>query len=217
MLRFFVQPICKLLTKFLYRVEVSGIENFKKVQDKCIIIANHQSLLDAALMELYLPKRPFFTIDATWAEKWWVKNIFLRLVKVIKLNPFHPMAVKTLIKRVKEQNTRLMIFPEGRLSLTGHIMKMYDGAGMIAHFTGAPLLPVRIEGAEHAKIMTPYLKGRLKRAFFTKIRIKICPPEYIKCPDDIRGRKRRIFIRRRTQHLMSNMVVETQTLQNTIF
>lgn len=217
MLRFIVKPICKLLTKFFYRVEVSGIENFKKVEKKCIIIANHQSLLDAALMELYLPKRPFFTIDASWAEKWWVKYFFLKLVKVIKLNPFHPMAVKTLIKRVKEKDTRLLIFPEGRLSLTGHIMKMYDGAGMIAHFSGAPLLPVRIEGAEHAKLMTPYLKGRLKRRLFTKIKIKICPPEYLDCPEDIKGRKRRLIIRRHTQHLMSKMIVETQTQQNTIF
>ncbi len=217
MLRFILKPICKLITKIFYRVEVSGIENFIKVQDKCIIIANHQSLLDAALMELYLPKRPFFTIDAAWAEKWWVKHIFLRLVNVIKLNPFHPMAVKTLIKRVKEQETRLLIFPEGRLSLTGHIMKMYDGAGMIAHFSGAPILPVRIEGAEHAKLMTPYLKGRLKRRFFPKIKITICPPEYLKCPADIKGRKRRLIIRRHTQHLMSNMIVETQTQQNTIF
>ena len=100
MLDFLVKFVGKALTKLFYRVEISGLENYIKVKDKCVIISNHQSLLDAALIALYLPHKPLFAIHSEWANKWWVKHIFLKVTNTISLDPFHPMAVKTLIKHI---------------------------------------------------------------------------------------------------------------------
>ena len=217
MLDFTVKFIAKIITKLLYRIEISGMENYEKVKDRCVIIANHQSLLDAALISIYLPDKPLFAIDIGWANKWWVKHLCLKVTNTISLNPFHPMAVKTLIKHMREESDRLVIFPEGRLTITGHLMKMYDGAGMIAYLADIPLLPIRIHNAQRAKIATPYLKGIIKRVLFPKIKLTICPAEKIKCPKDIRGRKRRLFIQKQTQNIMNNMMINTNKIPNTIF
>ncbi|WP_163579758.1 1-acyl-sn-glycerol-3-phosphate acyltransferase, partial [Klebsiella pneumoniae] len=77
---------------------------------------------------------------------WWVKP-FLKITKAMPLDPTRPLATRTLINAVKAGET-LIIFPEGRLTVTGSLMKVYDGAGLIADKSGAPVVPVRIEGLE---------------------------------------------------------------------
>ena len=61
-------------------------------------------------------------------------------MKVFTIDPGSPMAIRAMVKAVRD-GRRLAIFPEGRISLTGALMKIYDGPGMIADRADASIIP----------------------------------------------------------------------------
>ena len=71
---------------------------------------------------------------------------FLSLFDAFPVDPTNPMAAKAMVKAVREGRT-LVIFPEGRITVTGALMKVFDGPGMVADKADAPIVPVRIDGA----------------------------------------------------------------------
>ena len=133
-----------IVYRALYRAEVKGVENLQNAGVNPIIALNHVSFLDAGLALSLLGKEPVFAIDSAMAKNWWVKP-FLRFTRAMPLDPTKPMATRTLIYAVREGNP-LIIFPEGRITVTGSLMKVYDGAGLIADKIDAFVVPVRIDG-----------------------------------------------------------------------
>ena len=145
------------------RMEVRGAENLVKPPGPTAILAlNHVSFLDAGVALSLLDRDPVFAIDSGIARLWWVRP-FLRLTRAMPLDPTKPLATRTLINAVRAGDS-LVIFPEGRISVTGSLMKIYDGAGLIAEKAGALVVPIRIDGLER----TPF--SRLSR---TQVRRKL--------------------------------------------
>ncbi len=135
--------------KTFFGLEVKGLENLPKPGERAIIAPNHVSLLDAGLMHSLLPSHASYAIDTGMANTWWVKP-FLKLVKAFPIDPTKPLGTRHLIQAVKDGNA-LVIFPEGRLTVTGGLMKVYDGTAMIADKADAPIIPVRIDGLERSR------------------------------------------------------------------
>jgi acyl-[acyl-carrier-protein]-phospholipid O-acyltransferase/long-chain-fatty-acid--[acyl-carrier-protein] ligase len=184
-----LRMIARFLFRFLYRVEVAGLENFAAAGDRVIIVPNHVSFLDAPLVAAFLPGWPIFAIDPAQMRRWWVRP-FLPAVNVFPMEPTRPMAAKGLIKLLNQEGGRCVIFPEGRLNITGGaLMKVYDGPAMVADKAEAMVLPVRLDGVE----FTPFsrLGDRLRRRWFPKVTITILEPRRLAIPAELRGRARR--------------------------
>lgn len=199
--------------RLLYRIRVEGLEHLAGVGDKAVIVVNHVSFLDAALMAVVLPGKPTFAINTFIARAWWVRP-FLSVVDVYPMDPTNPMSTKGLIHAVQAGRT-LVIFPEGRITVTGALMKVYEGPGMVADKAGAPLVPVRIEGAQY----TPFsrLKGKVRRRWLPRISITILPPQRFAIPEEAKGRARRRQIGAALYDVMSGMMYETAPRQFTLF
>jgi acyl-[acyl-carrier-protein]-phospholipid O-acyltransferase / long-chain-fatty-acid--[acyl-carrier-protein] ligase len=160
--------------RILYRVEVKG-DPLHLRQEKTLIVANHQSLLDGVLLGLFLPVDATFVVNTGIANKPFFRSV-LRLSRYLTVDPTNPLAMKTVVARVNEGEP-VVIFPEGRISVTGSLMKTYPGTGFVAARSQASVVPVSIEGA----LLTPfsYVKGLFPTHWFPKITLTIHPPHTI--------------------------------------
>ncbi|MGH8550737.1 MAG: AMP-binding protein [Methylococcales bacterium] len=202
----------RLLT-LLYKVEVCGLENYEKAGERVLIVANHISFLDPLLIWVFLPDRVTFAINTHIARKLWIRP-FLRLCRVFPMDPTNPLSSKALIAYLKE-NRRAVIFPEGRITVTGSLMKIYDGTGLVAVRSQAAVLPIRIDGAQY----TPFsrMRGRVRVRWFPKIRISVLPAVRLDPPDTVTGRDRRKHAGRMLADQMTEMMFETSNYRRTVF
>ncbi len=210
---FLMKTVMQIILKVLYKVEVRGLENYKAAGTRAIIVCNHVSLLDAPVLAAFLPGKPMFAVNSHVANWFWVRP-FLKMVDAFPLDPTNPFSLKSLIKEV-EKDKHCVIFPEGRLTETGALMKIYDGPGMIADKAGAKILPVRLDGVQH----TPFsrLKGKVPLRTFPKITMTILPPREFTIPDEVKGRARRKAAGLRLYDVMEEMMFITNDRQQTLF
>ncbi len=59
-----------LVLRFLFRVEVEGLEHYRQAGKRVIIVANHTSFLDSVLLSIFLPEQLTFAINTQMAERW---------------------------------------------------------------------------------------------------------------------------------------------------
>lgn len=208
-----IHTFARWLLRLLYDVEVRGAENYARARTRRLIIANHTSFLDAVLLTAFLPERPTFAINTEIAKRWWVRPL-LWAVKVHPLDPTKPMAVKILTELARD-GVPIVIFPEGRLTVTGAIMKVYEGPGLIADKADADLVPVQIDGALYSPFSR--LRGKVRQRWFPKITLTILPPRAFHPPPELRGRAARQFMARELYELLAGMYVATADAARPLF
>lgn len=202
-----------ILFRAFMRLEVDGLENIKKAGKAPIIALNHVSFLDGALALAITEEEPVFAIDYKIAQAWWVKP-FLKMCKFLPLDPTKPMATRSLIKIVQDGSS-IGIFPEGRLTVTGTLMKVYDGAAMVADKTGSMVVPVRIDGLEKS-YFSRLSGGQVRRRLFPKVKVTILEPVKLDVPAELKGRKRRIAAGAALYQVMSMLMFRTTDTSTTL-
>lgn len=208
-----MQSLIAFLFKVLFKVKVHGIENFNQCSARTLIVVNHVSFIDALLVAAFLPEKVMFAINTHIAQKWWVK-IFTMLVNVFPLDPTNPVSLKSLIKAI-EHNQRCLIFPEGRITTTGALMKIYEGPAMIADKTQADILPIRIDGAQYS--IFSRLRNKVRIRLFPTISITILPARKFAVDPALTNRERRQIIALQLYDLMTNLIFESSDYKKTLF
>jgi acyl-[acyl-carrier-protein]-phospholipid O-acyltransferase/long-chain-fatty-acid--[acyl-carrier-protein] ligase len=199
-----LRAVFRVVMGVLFRVQVEGIDNYHKAGSRVLIIANHVSFLDGILLAIYLPKVPLFVINTYMAQNWWVKP-FLWPIHYATIDPTNPLYVKSLI-RTLEGDEPVVIFPEGRITVTGSLMKVYQGPGLVADKAGATILPIYFDGPQYSR--SSRLKGVIRQRWFPKIRMSIQAPKRIEVDKEIKGSERRQRVGQILADLMRDMVFE---------
>ncbi|GAB4522276.1 MAG: acyl-[ACP]--phospholipid O-acyltransferase [Roseibium sp.] len=209
------RDLVSIVYRAFFRMEIRGLENLEQAGEAPILALNHVSYLDAGLALTLTDKAPTFAIDYNVARRWWVRP-FLKLANALPINPAKPLATRSLIQAVNAGQP-MVIFPEGRLTVTGSLMKVYDGAAMVADKTGAKVVPIRIEGLERTPFS--YLRpAQIRKRLFPKVRVTILEPQQLTVDETLKGRRRRAAAGARLYDILSGLMFQTDLAdRQTIF
>jgi len=210
-MRTLLRPLLRGLARLLFRVDVSAQQaNFN--HERLLVVANHQSFLDGLLIGLFLPIDPVFVVHTTIAESFFFR-ILLSQVDYLAVDPASPMAMKKVIRLI-ESGRPVVIFPEGRITQTGSLMKVYDGPAFVAAKTGATVVPVRLDGASRSYFSR--LSGKHPRTLFPKIRLSILAERHFPMPEGATAKLRRRKSGEAMRRLMQEMIFASRP-QQTLF
>ena len=199
----------RLLASLLYRVRTVGeLDSF--AAPRVLIVANHESFLDGLLLGLFLPVDPVFVVHSG-VVRFWYFRIFLAQVDYLAVDPTSPMAMKQVI-RLLESGRPVMIFPEGRISVTGSLMKVYDGPAFVAARTGASIVPVRLDGT--ARTYFARVSGKAPQRLFPQITLTILPATTLAMPQAPTARLRRRQAGEALRRLMQEMLFAARPQQS---
>ncbi|NOX91590.1 MAG: AMP-binding protein [Gammaproteobacteria bacterium] len=206
------KALLRQVLKTLYRVEVKGTGHLDQFSERTLVVANHTSFLDAVLLYAYLPVSATFAIN-TYIARRWIGRLANVIGNLFPIDPTNPLSIRALIRRLQKGGT-VVIFPEGRITVTGSLMKIYPGPGLVAERSRATILPVRIEGAQY----TPFsrLRGRVRLSWFPKITLNVQAPRCLYIADEYRGRRRREQAGRLLSELMAEMMYNTANTNQTL-
>ena len=203
----------RILLRLFYGVRVEGMEHYQNAGERVLIVANHTSLLDGILLYAWLPETPTFAINTQVADQPRFR-LFLKFVDLFIMDPSSPLSVKSMIKFIRKDR-KAVIFPEGRITTTGVLMKIYEGPGLVADKAEAMILPIAIDGAQLSPLS--YLKGTGHIRWFPRISMKVLPPERITIPSDIKGHARRKAAAGAMQKIMFKLTYNTYDHRKTLF
>lgn len=208
-----MQRLLRACLRWFYHVQVHGLENFSAAGQRVLIVANHASYLDPILIAVFVPDKLTFAVNTHVARQWWMRPIGW-LVNLLPMDPTNPLAIKSLIAYLKTDR-KAVIFPEGRITVTGALMKIYQGPGLIADRSAAMVLPVRLEGPQY----TPFsrLRGRVRLRWRPRISLTFLPPQRLHVPDEVRGRARRHQAGQLLSDLMTTMIFTTANSRRTLY
>jgi acyl-[acyl-carrier-protein]-phospholipid O-acyltransferase / long-chain-fatty-acid--[acyl-carrier-protein] ligase len=203
-----IRAVLRLLARILFRVQVRGDLATLKAE-RLLVVANHESFLDGLLLGLFLPIEPVFVIH-TGVLKCWYFRAILSLVDYLAVDPISPMAMKKVVRLV-ESGRPVVIFPEGRITTTGSLMKVYEGPAFVTAKTGATVVPVRLDGA--ARSFFSRLTGKHPRRLLPRISLTILPATRLPMPEAPTAKLRRRKAGEAMRRLMQEMLFSSRPRQ----
>ncbi len=207
MLKLLVKRTLGMLMHLLFRLRVEG-DLTGLDSRRLLIIANHESFLDGLLLGVSLPVDAVFVVH-TGVTRNPLFRLVLSLVDYYAVDPTNPMAMKTIVKLV-ESGRPVVIFPEGRITTTGSLMKVYDGPAFVAAKTGADVVPVRLDGP--ARSYFARTSGEYPHRLFPRISLTVLPKARIALAETGKARDRRRQAGESMRRLMQEMVFSSHPI-----
>jgi acyl-[acyl-carrier-protein]-phospholipid O-acyltransferase / long-chain-fatty-acid--[acyl-carrier-protein] ligase len=131
-----------------------------------LLLPNHVSWWDWLLIGVCLEDDWRFVTSSTTAEISWLHKRIMINRRTFPVDMNSPFAVKRMAEYL-QQGGRLVLFPEGRISSTGSLMKLFDGTGFLIFKTHAKVITACIRGAERL----PYSRNPDKKRCFPRLSV----------------------------------------------
>lgn len=138
-----------LLLRLLFRFRAYNVDALR-APGPVLLLPNHTSWWDWLFLGVCLDKDWRFVTSATTAKTSWLHQLMMVNRRTFPVENDSPYAVKHMAEYL-QKGGRLVLFPEGRLSRTGSLMKLFDGTGFLIHKTRAKVIVGYLRGAHQLK------------------------------------------------------------------
>jgi 1-acyl-sn-glycerol-3-phosphate acyltransferase len=132
-----------------FRLSVTGAHRVPR-EGPVLLAANHLSVLDPALIGSVMPRE----LDYMAKTELFQIPAFGGLIRRLNAHPVDrtgsDSAALRLALRLLHGGRAVLVFPEGTRGTEGKLQEARAGAGMLATLSGAPVVPVYIQGSGRA-------------------------------------------------------------------
>lgn len=142
---YLIMYICRFMIYIFVNVRKNIIGHHKNLFDKpSVLVSNHQSHIDLALILMQHPKIIVFTNDKVWNSPFYGY--------IVKKADFYPASrgYENALEQMREltrDGYSVLIFPEGTRSVNGDILRFHKGAFFLAEHLQLDIQPLLIHGA----------------------------------------------------------------------
>lgn len=140
-----MKRMLRLILRLLFRFTAHN-EQVLATPGPVLLIPNHVSWFDWLFLAVCLEDDWKFVTSSATAQTSWLHRRMMMNRLTFPIDTTSPYAVKRMAEFL-QGGGRLVLFAEGRISLTGNLMKVFDGTGFLLFKTRARVITAYLRGA----------------------------------------------------------------------
>lgn len=160
----FIRVLASWIMRRRYRLDVQGIEHLLPDGQGMLLLGNHISWLDWAMVQMACPRHIHFVMERSFYERWYLKW-FLDLFGVIPISSGHSRQALQQVSQLLNDGKVVCLFPEGAISHTGQLGEFKKGFERAVQGTNARIVPFYLHGlwgSRFSRSGKPMLHHRLR-------------------------------------------------------
>ncbi|MBR9883292.1 MAG: MFS transporter, partial [Oceanospirillales bacterium] len=140
--------LVRILMRNRYRLEVLGFEHMPADGKGVLLLGNHISWLDWAMVQLACPRHVHFVMERSIYER----RLFKWLLDLYRVIPISPASSRDAMERVAallEKGEVVCLFPEGAISYSGQLAPFkrgFERIGKVVRRENVQILPFYLRG-----------------------------------------------------------------------
>ncbi|RTE66287.1 MFS transporter [Amphritea opalescens] len=156
------------LIKRKYNLQVLGFENLPRAGQGVLLLGNHISWLDWAMIQMACPRHIHFVMERSIYERWYLKW-FLSMYRVVPISKGKSREALDTVRALISAGHVVCLFPEGAISHTGQIGEFKRGFEHACEGANGVIVPFYLRGLWGSRFsrstdkMKTIRRGGLKR------------------------------------------------------
>lgn len=146
-----MKALLRLLVRLCFRFSAYNPEVLS-TPGPVLLVPNHVSWLDWLFLAVTLDDDWKFVTSSTTAQSHWILHKVMVNRRTFPVDNSSPYAVRDMAEHLKAGG-RLVLFAEGRITLSGSLMKVYDGTGFLIRQTNAKVITCYLRGASRVRFV----------------------------------------------------------------
>lgn len=122
----FIKLLVMLLFRRKYNLQVLGFENLPEAGKGTLLLGNHISWLDWAMIQMACPRHIHFVMERSIYERWYLRW-FLDLFKVVPISKGNSRQALEKVRELITKGEVVCLFPEGAISHIGQLGEFRRG------------------------------------------------------------------------------------------